>query len=133
MSSDTLPIPHAFPFRFVDAALSVEELGGRFRFELPRAGESFALRMCPALLMVEAMAQAAACWFGAQGEGGAEQGTLASVDKARFSGRPRPGDPLTILVKLKKTFGALVLLDGEVWVHHRMLAQAEIVVRRGHP
>lgn len=129
--AEALPIPHQSPFRFVDAALQCDDDGGRFSFEMPRVGDSFALRMSPTLVAIEAMAQAAAAWFGLRAtDGRGEAGTLASVDKARFSGRARPGDPMTVLVRLKKRFGALVLLDGEVWVHHRLVAQAELVVRR---
>ncbi len=112
--------------------IATDESSGVFRYEIPRTGESFSLRMCPALLMVESMAQGTAAWFGSQNAAGKpEPGVLVSVDKARFAGRPRPGDPLTVKIRRKRTFGALVMFEGEVWVHHRMLAQAEIVVRRG--
>lgn len=62
-----------------------------------------------------------------------ETGVLASVDKVRVSGRPKPGDTLTIKIKRRKTFGPMVLLDGEVWVSHRLAASAELYVRRGIP
>ena len=128
-----LPIPHAEPFRFVGEAEDLRENAGRFSWTLPRSGDSFALRMAPQLVCVEAMAQAAAAWFGlVSAASGAppEAGTLASVDKVRFVGVPRPGDPLTIQVAIRKRFGDLVMLSGEVWIHHRMVAQAELVVRR---
>jgi 3-hydroxymyristoyl/3-hydroxydecanoyl-(acyl carrier protein) dehydratase len=94
--------------------------------------------MFPELLAVEAMAQAAAAFHGLRlGSGGSaaaeERGTLASVDRARFNGRIRPGDAITVKIKQKRIWGELVMLDGEVWVHHRMVAQAELVVRRGPP
>jgi 3-hydroxymyristoyl/3-hydroxydecanoyl-(acyl carrier protein) dehydratase len=125
-------IPHEEPFRFVRDIVAADAQAGVFSFEFPRTGESFALRMCPALLMVEAMAQGAAAWHGQGATAGDHvDGVLASVDKARFSGRPRPGDPLTIKVRHKKSLGPLTMMEGEVWVHHRLLAQAELVVRRG--
>ena len=128
-----LPIPHAEPFRFVGQVEDLREDAGRFTWQLPRSGETFGLRMHPQLVCVEAMAQAAAALHGlaSAARGGApEAGTLASIDKVRFVGAPHPGDPLTIQVAIKKRFGDLVLLDGEVWVHHRLVAQAELVVRR---
>jgi len=128
-----LPIPQAEPFRFVGQVESLREETGRFSWTLPRAGATWGLRMAPQLLCVEAMAQAAAALNGllAAGQGGPpEAGTLAKVDKVRFAGEVRPGDPLTIKVAIRRRFGDLVLLDGEVWVHHRMVAQAELVVRR---
>lgn len=127
-----LPIPHREPFLFVESAEAVYPDQGLFTYPVPKGGDSFALRMFPQLLCVEAMAQAAAAFHALNaGEGEPEQGVLASVDKVRFLGAPRSGDTLVIKVFRKKAFGDLVMLDGEVWVHHRMVAQAELVVRRG--
>ena len=109
----------------------MREDSGLFTWTLPRQSESFALRMFPQLVCIEAMAQAAAALnglIGARDPDNPEGGALAGFDKVRFNGAPRPGDPLTIKVAIKKRFGALVMLDGEVWVHHRMVAQAELIV-----
>ena len=128
-----LPIPHAEPFRFVTVAQDLQPDAGLFTWQLPRHGETFGLRMFPQLVCVEAMAQAAAAFNGLstrRDAGSPEGGTLASVDRVRFSGAPRPGDPLTIKISVKKRFGDLVMLEGEVWVHHRMVASGELVVRR---
>ena len=127
---DELPIPHREPFRFVTAAQTVHADQALFTHPIPRGGDTFALRMFPQLLCVEAMAQAAAAFHGLNADGEPEAGTLASVDKARFVGVARPGDTLIIKVFRRKVFGDLVQFDGEVWVHHRMVAQAELVVRR---
>jgi len=135
----TFPIPHREPFLFLtrhDATRGEEAL---FAYEMPRHSDSFSLKMFPSLLMVEAMAQAAAAFHGVRmneddgGDGHVETGVLASVDKVRVSGRPKPGDTLTIKIKRRKTFGPMVLLDGEVWVSHRLAATAELYVRRGGP
>jgi 3-hydroxymyristoyl/3-hydroxydecanoyl-(acyl carrier protein) dehydratase len=132
VTTGDLPIPHAEPFLFLERAVEIREDRGLFTWTLPRHGETFGLRMFPQLVCVEAMAQAAAALNGLNADRTSarpEGGALASLDKVRFHGAPRPGDPLTIKVRIKKRFGALVMLDGEVWVHHRMVAQAEIVVR----
>ncbi len=131
-----LPIPHRDPFLFLSTVSGTDAAGGLFLYEVPREGDSWSRRLLPGLLMVEAMAQAAAAWHGiahATDEGATETGLLASVDGVRVSGRPRPGDRLTIKIRAKKSFGPMAMLDGEVWVHHRMLAQGKIVVRRGVP
>lgn len=131
-SSTPLPIPHAEPFRFVGQVEDVQGDSGLFTWTLPRQGETFGLKMFPQLVCIEAMAQAAAALNGLVADKDAdtpEGGTLAGFDKVRFHGACRPGDPLTIKVAIKKRFGALVMLDGEVWVHHRMVAQAELIVR----
>ncbi len=131
-----LPIPHRDPFLFLSTVSGTDEAGGLFLYDVPRSGDSWSRRLLPGLLMVEAMAQAAAAWHGlanAAAGGDPETGLLASVDGVRVSGRPRPGDRLTIKIRKTKAFGPMVMLDGEVWVHHRMLAQGKIVVRRGVP
>ena len=133
-----LPIPHREPFLFLTRLEATDGDEALFRYDVPRSGDSFSLRMFPSLLMVEAMAQAAAAFHGVRtglsgAPGETEQGLLASIDRVRVSGRFRPGDPLTVKIRHKKRFGPMVMLDGEVWVHHRMLAQAQIVVRRGLP
>lgn len=124
-------LPHAEPFRFVAGCVERSDDAGVFRWELPRQGETFGLRMFPQLLCVEAMAQAAAALHGGDGAADAESGVLASVDRVRFAGAPRPGDPLTIKIRRRKVLGPMVLLDGEVWVHHQLVAHGEIYVRRG--
>ena len=134
LAAEPLPIPHVEPFLFVGNAEAIYPDEGLFTWVLPRNGATFGLRMFPQLLCVEAMAQAAAAFHGlssARDGGQPESGTLASVDRVRFHGRVHPGDSLIIKVRVKKRFGALVMLDGEVWVHHRLVAQGELVVRRG--
>ncbi|MCO4772010.1 MAG: hypothetical protein KDA24_18405 [Deltaproteobacteria bacterium] len=134
----TFPIPHREPFLFLSRLEARDGDEAIFAYDMPRHSDSFSLKMFPSLLMVEAMAQAAAAFHGVrlaedEGDGKEETGVLASVDKVRTSGRPRPGDTLTIKVKRRKQFGPMVLLDGEVWVSHRLAASAEIYVRRGAP
>ena len=130
-----LPIPHSQPFRFLSTVSGYDDAGGLFLYDVPRDGDSWSRKLTPGLLLVEAMAQASAAWHGliSAADGDTETGLLASVDGVRFSGRPRPGDRLTIKIMAKKSFGAMAMLEGEVWVHHRMLAQGKIVVRRGVP
>ncbi len=130
------PIPHREPFLFLSRLEATDGEQAIFAYDLPRHSDSFALKMFPSLLMVEAMAQAAAAFHGVRmndgGEGDhQETGVLASVDKVRISARPRPGDTLTIKIKRRKAFGPMVLLDGEVWLSHRLAASAELYVRRG--
>ena len=131
LATGSLPIPHREPFLFLSEVHEVGAEAALFSYDFPRQGDSFSLRLFPELLRVEAMAQAAAAFHGMAQSGEPEEGLLASVDKVRFSGQARPGDRLTIKIRRKKVFGELVMLDGEVWVHHRMITQGEIVVRRG--
>lgn len=134
----SLPIPHREPFLFLSRLDATDGEEALFSYDMPRQGDSFSIRMFPALLMVEAMAQAAAAFHGVQmqaadADAEEETGVLASVDKVRVSARPRPGDRLTIKVRRKKAFGPMVLLAGEVWVSHRLACSADIFVRRGSP
>jgi 3-hydroxymyristoyl/3-hydroxydecanoyl-(acyl carrier protein) dehydratase len=133
-AAPALPIPHRPPFLFVTQVVDTSEDGGRFSYEMPRHGDSFALRMFPELLTLEAMAQAAAAFHGLREAGqGDEHGLLAALDRVRFSGQASPGDVLDIRIRCRKVFGELVLLDAEVWVQERKISEAEIVVRRGIP
>ncbi len=130
------PIPHRDPFLFLSRLEATDGEEAIFAYDMPRHSDSFSLKMFPTLLMVEAMAQAAAAFHGVRMNeetdlATQETGVLASVDKVRVSGRPKPGDTLTIKIKRRKTFGPMVLLDGEVWVSHRLAASAELYVRRG--
>ena len=133
----SFPIPHRAPFLFLSRAEGIVANEGLFSFEVPRKGECFSRRIFPQLQMVESMAQAAAAWHGLlaqqQGSREGEQGVLASIDRVKFHGAPQPGNTLVVKIRHKKTFGALVMLDGEVWRNHQLLAQAELVVRRGDP
>ena len=133
-AASSLPIPHRPPFLFLTR---IDERGadaGLYSYEFPRQGDSFSLRMFPELLTVEAMTQAAVAFHGSVNEGcGGRYPLLASLDRVRFSGQARPGDRLTIKIRYKEVSAELVTLDGEVWVHHRMISQAEIVLLSAMP
>jgi predicted hotdog family 3-hydroxylacyl-ACP dehydratase len=130
----SLPLPHQEPFRFVGQADAVYDDAAQFRWTLPRGGDTYGLRIHPQLLCAEALAQAAAAFHGLTAAGGEpEVGTLASLDSFTFTGHPNPGDTLVLKIRKTKAMGPLVLFDGEVWVHHRMVAQGKVTVKRGAP
>jgi 3-hydroxymyristoyl/3-hydroxydecanoyl-(acyl carrier protein) dehydratase len=129
-----LRIPHREPFLLVSRLEAVSGNEARFAYDLPRHGDTFGLQMFPELVMVEALAQAAAAFHGEGAPDGTdEEGVLAAVDKVRISGRPRPGDSITLKLVRTKVFGALVLFRGQAWGAHRLLLEAELTVRRGAP
>jgi 3-hydroxymyristoyl/3-hydroxydecanoyl-(acyl carrier protein) dehydratase len=115
----------------VTASQAVNGDQAKFVYDIPRGGASFALRLAPQLLCVEALAQATAAFNAQQGSGEAEGGVLAALESVRFHlPLPRPGDQLRLMITRTKEFGPLVRFDGEAWVRHRLVAQAELVVRR---
>lgn len=132
----TLPeLPHAYPFRFVDAVLTppgedfsegqvsaAVTVNGRFT-----AGNDAG---AGAALLAEAIAQAALLLQGGDPEVG-RRGFLAGIDGFRVDRLPRPGDRLQIDVRLTARFGSIVKFEGEVRSGSETLARGGILVRQG--
>jgi 3-hydroxymyristoyl/3-hydroxydecanoyl-(acyl carrier protein) dehydratase len=126
-------LPHAYPFRFVDAVL--RPAGPDFREGRVSAritansraamGESWA---SPALL-VEAIAQAALLLQGGDPEAG-RRGFLAGIEEFEISRAPRAGETVTVDVRLVARFGAIVKFDGEARSGSETLARGAILVRQ---
>ncbi len=77
-------------------------------------------------LLVEAIAQLGGI-ASARGDGGG--GVLAAIDRAEFQAMPAAGDTLTIAVRVVKSFGPLHLVEGEVSVDGRKLADATVTLK----
>jgi len=104
---------------FVSEELARYPEEAMFRFDLPRHGDTWALRIFPQLVCMESVLQCAERYLDRF------PGDL-TVDRLRFTGSPRPGD--TLLVKLRRgnSIESGVSLGVEVWVHHRMVAQGRL-------
>ena len=104
-----------------------------FRFTIPRGGQTWALRVFPELVCAEGLRQAASS-FAVGAEDVAEQQNASRVEdyeieRLRFTGRPRPGDVLLLKIRRPGSARDEARLEGEVWVHHRMVAQGALVPR----
>ena len=60
-----------------------------------------------------------------------ERGALAAIDRAEFFGTVQPGDCLRASVRIVKSFGRLVLCEGEVTVDGRRVAVATVTLGKG--
>lgn len=128
------PLPHAYPFRFVDAivdeknedftrgAVSVR-IAGNARASMGEAWRS-------PLLFAEAIAQAALLLEGGDADLG-RRGFLAGLDAFEIVRPPEPGETLRIDVRLAARFGAMVKFEGVVRSGDETLARGAVLVRKG--
>jgi 3-hydroxyacyl-[acyl-carrier-protein] dehydratase len=82
------------------------------------------------VLLVEAMAQLAGV-VAIEREG--EIGSLAAIDRAEFLAPVAPGDCLCVAVRIVKTFGRLVLCEGEITMAGETVATATLTLGVGAP
>jgi 3-hydroxymyristoyl/3-hydroxydecanoyl-(acyl carrier protein) dehydratase len=130
----TAALPHAYPFRFVDAV--IEERNADFSLGTVRARISSNARGAMGeawqspLLYAEAIAQAALLLEGADAEL-ARTGLLAGIEGFTAERLPFAGETLEISVRLAAHFGAIFRFDGEVRSGAELLARGSILVRKG--
>jgi 3-hydroxymyristoyl/3-hydroxydecanoyl-(acyl carrier protein) dehydratase len=128
-------LPHAYPFRFVDAILTPP--GEDFSEGQVSAAVTTNGRLTPGndsgagtALLAEAIAQAALLLQGGDPEVG-RRGFLAGIDGFHVDRLPQPGDRLEIDVRLTARFGSIVKFEGEVRCGSETLARGGILVRQG--
>jgi len=117
-------LPHRPPFLFIDRIVALEP-GVAATGELAVTGS----RYFPPLLLVEAMAQLGGIAFG-QKEG--EGGVLAALDRVVLPAAVPPGS-LVVQSRIAKSFGRLVLIEGEVRQEGRVIASASLTLGIGVP
>jgi 3-hydroxyacyl-[acyl-carrier-protein] dehydratase len=78
----------------------------------------------PELMVLEALAQTAACLNA--GALGAHRGLLVAAQRVAFDGRARAGDTITLRARKLATLGALIRVDGEARVGERVIARGEM-------
>jgi 3-hydroxyacyl-[acyl-carrier-protein] dehydratase len=116
-------IPHAPPWRLIDRVLVTD--GQRVEAEkLVTAGDPLAGDELPEVLLVEALAQTAACLNA--GGMGAHRGYLVAAQGFSFDGRARAGDRLRLVATRTAALGALHKFDGEASVDGKVLARGQM-------
>lgn len=128
-------LPHAYPFRFVDAVLTPpgEDFSeGQVSAAVTVNGRFTAGNEAGAgtTLLAEAIAQAALLLQGGDPEVG-RRGFLAGIDGFQVDRLPQPGDRLQIDVRLTARFGSIVKFEGEIRSGSETLARGGILVRQG--
>jgi 3-hydroxymyristoyl/3-hydroxydecanoyl-(acyl carrier protein) dehydratase len=128
------PLPHAYPFRFVEVVLEERNADfsrGRVRAAVTANGRVARGAAWPSpLLLAEAIAQAALLLEGGDPEIG-RRGFLAGLEGFAAKRPPLAGEVLTIDVKLSARFGAIVRFEGEVTSGGEAIARGAVLVRQG--
>jgi 3-hydroxymyristoyl/3-hydroxydecanoyl-(acyl carrier protein) dehydratase len=128
------PLPHEYPFRFVDAV--VEERDAAFTRGTVRARITANARAAMGagwqspLLYAEAIAQAALLLEGGDADL-ARAGFLAGIEGFAAERQPLAGETLDISVRLAAHFGAIFRFDGEVRSDGELVARGSVLVRQG--
>jgi len=107
------------PLCFISEELARYPNEAMFRYDLPRHGDTWALRVFPQLLCMESLLQCAERFLGRLRGG-------LKVDRLRFTGSVRPGDSLLLKLQQVGSTDVIRRLSVEVWVHHRMVAQGQL-------
>lgn len=126
-------LPHGPGFRFLDRALRVEP-GARGTFEVRLAADHPILQahfpgapLVPGVVLIEALAQAAGCVWGAA-EPGLQGVRLAEVSRARFRAPVGPGAAIRLDVEHVRTLGPLRRFAGTASVEGDVVAEAELTL-----
>ncbi len=116
-------IPHRPPWLLVDAVVAQSDEGVTAVKRLA-AGDPLLADGLPELLVLEALAQTAAC--ANAGTLGAHRGLLVAAQRVSFDGRAQAGDTIELRARKTATMGNLVRFDGEARVGERVIARAEM-------
>jgi 3-hydroxyacyl-[acyl-carrier-protein] dehydratase len=136
MDSELGQLPHGEGFRFIDRVIACEP-GKRGTFECAIAADHPILQahfpgrpLVPGVILIEALAQAAACvWSAAEPEGPLTT-LLARVQGARFRSPVGPDETMTLAVECTHQLGAMRRFSGTVRVGDRLAAEAELTLAR---
>ncbi|HEX9103208.1 MAG TPA: hypothetical protein VF997_13445 [Polyangia bacterium] len=117
-------IPHRPPWLLVDRVVARD--GDSVAAERRVAADDPLLAggELPELLVLEALAQTAACLNA--GALGRHRGLLVAASRVAFDGRARAGDVIALHARKTATMGALVRFEAEARVGERVIARGEM-------
>lgn len=116
-------IPHRAPWLLVDRVVEAGE--GRVLAEKTvTADDPLYSDGLPETLVIEALAQAAACVRGS--ERGQHRGFLVAASKFEFARRARAGETLTLRAERTATLGALHRFSAQASVGDEVLCKGEL-------
>lgn len=117
-------IPHRAPWLLIDRVVARGD--GRVAAEKRVAADDPLLAgdELPELLLLEALAQTAAC--ANAGALGKHRGLLVAASGVAFDGRARAGDVVTLVATQTATMGALVRFATEARIGARVIARGEM-------
>jgi 3-hydroxyacyl-[acyl-carrier-protein] dehydratase len=117
-------IPHRAPWLLVDRVVARTEEMVEAEKRLAAGDPLLADGALPELLLVEALAQAAACLNA--GALGRHRGLLVAATKFSFEGRACAGETVRLVARRTAALGTLVRFDGEASVDGRVVARGQM-------
>ena len=117
-------IPHRAPWLLVDRVVARGEDTVEAERRVAADDPLLADGELPELLVLEALAQTAACLNA--GALGRHQGLLVAASRVEFGERARAGDVVALRARKTATMGALVRFDAEARVGERLIARGEM-------
>jgi 3-hydroxyacyl-[acyl-carrier-protein] dehydratase len=117
-------LPHRYPFLCIDRIISLEPGVSATALVQITTGRG----VFPPILLLEAMAQVGGIAAGQQeGEGG----ILAAFERAELPAEVRPGERVSVEVRIVKGFGKLFLVEGTAGVGTTIIAKATLTLAIG--
>ena len=126
-------IPHRYPFLFVDRILKIENdntIVGLKNVSIAEpyfAGHFPDHPVMPGVVVIETMAQVAACLMLRKKENRNKVAYFAAIDNAKFRNAVLPGDQLLIKVKLVKFRTRIGQVHAKALVNGRVAAEADLM------
>ena len=126
-------IPHRHPFLFVDRILKIEDdnaIVGLKNVSITEpyfAGHFPDHPVMPGVVLIETMAQVAACLMLRKKENRNKVAYFAAIDNARFRNAVLPGDQLLIKVELIKFRTRIGQVHAKASVNGRVAAEADLM------
>ncbi len=117
-------IPHRAPWLLVDRVVARTDDTVEAERRVAADDPLLAAGELPELLVLEALAQTAACLNA--GAVGRHQGLLVAAQRVAFDGRARAGDVVALRARKTATMGALVRFETEARVGARVIARGEM-------
>ena len=117
-------IPHRPPWLLVDRVTARGDGFVEAEKRLAAGDPLVGTQGLPEVLVLEALAQTAAC-LNAAGLG-AHRGMLVAAQRFEFDGRAQAGDVVVLRATRTATLGTLVRFDGEARVGERVIARGQM-------